>query len=99
MSNVKLDLTNKFMPQKIQMGRAVKEALGDPAAAPYTALAAALKPARDDLETKNNASTAADAAAEIATGQVNISEGDFNMKYADLGREVLSVLTRVRWQS
>jgi hypothetical protein len=88
MAIVKLDLKNKDVAAKIQMGAAVETALGDPAAAPYTALAAAVKAATADLGTKTTDAMNAEAAALSATATRDLSERGFDGDYAALGRLV-----------
>jgi hypothetical protein len=96
MSTVKLNLRNKSVPEKIDMGNNIGTALGDPAPAPYTALAATLKSATATLQTKNNESAVADAAAVIATGAVELAESDFGSGFGALAREVQTTTNGVR---
>lgn len=88
MANVKLDLSNKSIAAKIQMGTEVGAAMGDPAPAPYTAKAAALKAATADLQGKSLAAKTAEHAAITATNQQDLSEEAFDKAYGVLGGQV-----------
>jgi hypothetical protein len=88
MSQVKLDLQNKNVAEKIQKSRSVLTALGTPPPAPYAALAGELLAATDTLEADNQAADTADNAVTNAHAKLNASEAVFNKAFAALGGQV-----------
>lgn len=88
MSQVKLDLRNKNVPEKIQKGREIEQGLGTPVAPAYATLAADLKAATDALEEKSNEAVAADSAASNAHTLLDTAESTFDRAFSSLGKQV-----------
>jgi hypothetical protein len=87
MAQVKLDLSNKSVPDKIQKGRQAVTALGRPAA-PYTALAATLETATSNLETAENAAKQLELDLAAAYQTRDEAEAVFGAAYGALGGQV-----------